>query len=116
MRCVFAGPAWTLATAWTDPGGQKGDTGGAGGQWASASVDHVCTLRVTDSYGATITHDTTITINREPNTLPVASAGSATLHASEDAATQAYTVSSIVRSRFILTVLTAGASRFLPNR
>jgi hypothetical protein len=86
------GPTWALATAWQDPGGQKGDTAGASGQWTSESVNHVCTLRVTDSYGATVTHDTTITINREPNTLPVAAAGDATRHASADAATQTYTV------------------------
>merc|ERR1711934_669368 len=53
---------------------------------------HTCTLRVTDSYGATHTHDTTFTINREPNTLPVASAGDATIHTTSNAATQSYTV------------------------
>jgi hypothetical protein len=88
------GPEWTLAGtgAWAEPGGQTGDTAGSGGQWAAQSVTHDCTLRVTDSYGATTTHTETITVNREPNTLPVASAGDAAVHTTGNAATQSYTV------------------------
>jgi len=70
------GPEWTLHStgAWSEPGGQIGQTS-SGTQWAAASKAHTCTLRVTDSYGATATMTQTITINREPNVLPVANAG-----------------------------------------
>ena len=74
---VFTGPEWTLDTtgAWSEPGGQTGQTSSGNNQWAAASKIHTCTLRVTDSYGATATMEQTITINREPNVLPVANAG-----------------------------------------
>eukprot|EP00656_Telonema_subtile_P027813 TRINITY_DN29_c0_g1_i1.p1 TRINITY_DN29_c0_g1~~TRINITY_DN29_c0_g1_i1.p1 ORF type:complete len:761 (-),score=195.95 TRINITY_DN29_c0_g1_i1:304-2586(-) len=68
------GPVHTPYNTWAEPGGQVGSQT-SGEQWDATSVDHVCTLRVTDSYEATHTISSTITINREPNTLPVANAG-----------------------------------------
>jgi hypothetical protein len=79
------------ASQWADPGGQVGVTT-AGQQWASASVTHTCTLTVTDSYGASHTHSQTFTINREPNAKPVAVAGDAAKHSTNNAGTQTYTV------------------------
>jgi len=78
---TLPGPEWTLDSSgvWADPGYQTGQTS-AGTQWDnggdSGSITHTCTLTVTDSYGKAHTHTQNIIVRREPNTIPVADAGS----------------------------------------
>ena len=78
---TLEGPAWTLHASgvWAAGGGQVGQGGTAGAQWAAAHKDTACTLTVTDSYGQVSTKAQTIRVLREPNAVPTQDLSGTTL-------------------------------------